>query len=81
MTAPISGIPHILLLHGHQSLTFAHLGIPHEVHSLGYHHRSDNLLNMPHPVAQPEPPVENTDFEAVMTLKEAIDKWRRDNAG
>jgi hypothetical protein len=50
-----AGIPHILMLHGHQSLNFAHLGIPHEVHAAGFHHKTTNLLNMPHAVNQPEP--------------------------
>lgn len=73
------GLPHILLVHGHQSLNFAHLGVPNEDHSEGYIWRSPNLMQMPHEVTSPEPPPEETDYEAVMTLKEEIDKWRRDN--
>jgi hypothetical protein len=34
---------------------------------------------MPHEVAAPEPPPEDTDYEAVLSLKEEIDKWRRDH--
>jgi hypothetical protein len=34
---------------------------------------------MPHAVTSTEPPPEDTDIEAVITLKEEIDKWRRDN--
>lgn len=75
-----SGVPHILLVHGHQDLNFAHLGIPNERHSQGYIYRSPNLMLMPHEVEAPLHPIEDTDFEAVMTLKEEIDKWRRDNA-
>ena len=75
-----TGIPHILLLHGHQDLNFAHLGIPNENHAQGFIHRTRNLMLMPHEVATPEPPPEETDIEAVMTLKEEIDKWRKDNA-
>jgi len=76
-----SGLPHILLVHGHQRLSFAHLGIPNENHRAGYIYRSPNLMRMPHEVPQsPTPePVEQTDIEAVMTLKDEIDKWRRDN--
>jgi hypothetical protein len=76
-----SGIPHILLVHGHQGLNFAHLGIPKEEQDKGYHYRTPNLMLMPHVVSSPEPPPEDTDIEAVMTLKEEIDKWRKDNAG
>jgi hypothetical protein len=75
-----SGVPHILLVHGHQELHFAHLGIPKDEQRKGYHYRTPNLMLMPHIVVSSEPPPENTDIEAVMTLKEEIDKWRRDNA-
>jgi hypothetical protein len=76
---PSIGLPHILLVHGHQELDFAHLGIPNEHHSQGYAYRTPNLMLMPHAVPSPEPAPEQTDVEAVMTLKEEIDKWRRDN--
>ena len=74
-----SGIPHVLLIHGHQTLNFAHLGIPKEHQESGYHYRSPNLMLMPHSVTSTEPPPEDTDIEAVITLKEEIDKWRKDN--
>lgn len=74
-----TGRPHILLLHGHQSLEFAHLAIPEPLHWLGFQHRSQNLMLMAHAVAEPEVPMEETDVEAVMTLKEEIDRWLRDN--
>lgn len=74
-----SGLPHILLLHGHQSLDFAHLAIPEPMHWLGFQHKSANLMLMAHAVQEPEIPMEETDIEAVMTLKEEIDRWRRDN--
>jgi len=74
-----AGLPHVLLVHGHQQLNFAHLGIPNPDHRKGYVWRSPNLMLMPHEVSAPEPPPEDTDFEAVMTLKEEIDKWRKDN--
>lgn len=75
-----SGIPHILLIHGHQSPHFAHLGIPRAEQEAGYYYRTPNLMLMPHVVASPEAPTEDTDIDAVMTLKEEIDKWRKDNA-
>lgn len=75
----ISGLLHILLVHGHQDLNFAHLGMPSDIHSAGYIFMTENLMNIPHEIKSPAPPIENTDFEAVMTLKEEIDKWRKDN--
>lgn len=76
---PATGLPHILLLHGHQELNFAHLAIPNERHAAGFLYRTTNLMLMPHEVSLQEPPMEETDIEAVMTLKEDIDRWRRDN--
>lgn len=75
-----SGIPHILLLHGHQKLDFAHLAIPDPLHWFGFQHRTANLMLMAHAVPEAEVPMENTDVEAVMTIKEEIDKWRRDHS-
>jgi hypothetical protein len=79
---PTGGEPHILLIHGYQSLNFAHMGIPKGEHEKGYHYRTPNLMLMPYIVSVPssEPPPEDTDIEAVMTLKEEIDRWRKDNA-
>jgi hypothetical protein len=76
---PATGLPHILLIHGYQELNFAHLAIPNEKHSAGYLYRTQNLMLMPHEVAAPEPAMEDTDYEAVLTLKDEIDRWRRDN--
>lgn len=74
-----SGLPHILLLHGHKSLDFAHLAIPEPMHWAGFQHKTSNLMLMAHAVPEPEVPMEDTDIEAVMTIKEEIDRWRRDN--
>lgn len=74
-----AGIPHVLLLHGHQKLDFAHLAIPDPLHWFGFQHRTRNLMLMAHAVPEPEVPMEHTDIEAVMTIKEEIDKWRRDH--
>jgi hypothetical protein len=81
----VLGLPHILLVHGYQSLSFVHLGIPNERHSQGYIYRTPNLLNLPHEVLltplPPEPrvPPENTDNDPIVILKEELDKWRREN--
>jgi hypothetical protein len=77
---PIGGEPHIILIHGYQDLNFAHLGMPRTEHDKGYYYRTPNLMLMPHIVSTPEPPPEDTDIEAIITLKEEIDKWRTDNA-
>ncbi|MCJ9430019.1 hypothetical protein [Kordiimonas marina] len=77
--AHIDGLPHILLLHGHQELGFAHFAIPHPQHSLGYIHRTGNLMRLPHEVTSELPSVEETDEEATMSLKEDIERWRRDH--
>jgi hypothetical protein len=75
----VRGLPHWLLLHGYQELTFAHIGLPNRYHRLGFIHRTDNLLNAPHTVETGVTPTENTDYEEVVTLKEEIERWRRDN--
>ena len=74
-----SGLPHILLLHGHQSLDFAYLAIPDPHHLFGFQYRTENLMLMAHAIPDEDVAVENTDIEAVLTLKEEIDKWRHDN--
>ena len=75
----VSGLPHFLLIHGHQDLNFAHIAVPHADHGRGYLYRSPNLLLMPHEVPMDEPPSEDTDAEAILTLKEEIEKWQRDH--
>lgn len=76
-----TGIPHVLLLHGHQEPNFAYLAMPNADHGKGFYYKSGNLMLMPHAISTPEYPVEQTDIEAVMTLKEQIDKRRKDNDG
>jgi hypothetical protein len=75
----VAGLPHALILHGYQSLNFAHLAMPESYDNKGYIYRSPNLMLLPHAVPAPETPMENTDIDAVLTLKEEIDKWRRDH--
>lgn len=81
--ANLAGDPHILLTHGYQALTFAHLCVPDPCHSKGYRFRSENLLNIPHEVRADGPPIEDTDIdlEALATLKEDIERYRRDHGG
>ena len=76
----VTQTPHILLLHGHQQLNFAYLAIPDPNHRRGFQYRTANLCLMPHEVAPApeEAPVEQTDIDAVMSIKEEIDQMRRD---
>jgi hypothetical protein len=77
----IRGLPHLLITHGHQSLEFAHLGVPHPIHSRGFRYQSPNLMRLPHELADDLPATENTDtdFEALGLLKQDLEQWRRDN--
>ena len=72
------GLPHFLLVHGHQQLNFAHLAVPHSMHHRDYIYRTPNLLKMLHEVPDETPPIEETDFNAVMQLKDEIEKRLRD---
>jgi hypothetical protein len=77
----VVGEPHILITHGYQALSFAHLCMPDPDHRNGYRFRSENLLNLPHVIAAEGPPPEDTDvdFESIELLKEDIDRHRRDH--
>jgi hypothetical protein len=80
----VAGLPSFLLIHGQitrEELVgdFAHIGIPHPIHSQDYIYKTPNLMDLPHPVESELPLVEDTESDAVMTLKEEIEKWRRDN--
>ncbi|WP_417821861.1 hypothetical protein [Terasakiella sp.] len=75
----VNGLPHFLLVHGHQELNFAHLAVPNARHSMGYIYKTANLMQLPHELPNELPPVEDTDFDATMTLKEEIERWRKEN--
>ena len=75
----VSGLPHFILVHGHQRLSFAHVGVPHSEFRRDWIFRTPNLLTMPHAVVSDLPPQEKTDFQGPMLLKEEIDRWRKDN--
>lgn len=74
----VTGLPAFLLVHGHRSLDFAHLGLPHSTER-HYLYRSPNLLSIPHVVAPEEPPAEAVDEEVIITLKDEIQRWQSDN--
>lgn len=83
-TRSVAGLPSFLLVHGRavrgeMESEFAHIGIPHPIHSRDYIYKTPNLMSMVHEVRSDLPPVEDTDTDAVLSLKEEIEKWRRDN--
>ena len=77
----VSGLPHFLLVHGHQALNFVHFGLPSSHSTRTWAWLSANLMNLPHEISSDLPPPENTetDFDEISLLKEDIEKWRRDN--
>ena len=74
----ISGVPGFILVHGHKSLDFSHIGMSHPT-KRRWIYRTANLMNTPHEIASDLPPVEAEDEEAILTLKQEIEKWARDN--
>lgn len=71
------GRKHILLLHGYQQISFAHLGVPNPTTSSLIWH-SDNLLGLPHEVSAAETqegPSESPDPQAIEDIIRAV----RDN--
>lgn len=77
----VKGLPHFLLIHGYQTLDFVHLAVPHPSHRTKFSYRTPNLLDLPHAVPSDVPPVEDTeaDLDEVISLKEEIEKWIKDN--
>ena len=79
-----AGIPAFLLVHGRVERgdlesEFAHIGVPHPDHHRDWIYRTRNMMEMVQVVETDLPPVEETGGEAVLTIKEEIEKWRRDN--
>ena len=77
----ITGVPHLLVTHGFQSLDFAYLCVPDPVHSNGYRYRTPNLLSAPHEITSeiPRPEDTDTDFPNLNLLKENIERWTKDD--
>jgi len=73
-----------LLVHGHKELEFAHFGIPHASHEHGYIYQTPNLMRLLYEVTPPDvPPPEGGEVDPaeLMSLKEEIERWDRDNGG
>lgn len=77
----IIGLPHFLLIHGHKTLDFAHIGLPSPSSKTGYLWRSQNLMQMPHEIHDTRPKVEDTDIvlDDLELIKEEFKRWSRDN--
>lgn len=77
----IEGVPHFFLVHGYQSLSFAHFGFPSSLSKTEYSWVSDNLMLLPHEIMKENTPTENTDYDLdeLGLLKQDIERWRVDN--
>ena len=83
-TRSSGGMPAFLLVHGRAErrdleVEFAHIGVPHPEHQRDWIYRTKNIMDMVQVIESDLPPVEDTDAEAILTIKEEIEKWRRDN--
>lgn len=81
MKSSVEGVPHFFLVHGYQSLNFAHFGFPSPTSKTQYSWLSDNLMLLPHEVLNDNAPTENTDYDLdeLGLLKQDIERWRIDN--
>jgi hypothetical protein len=72
----INGLPHLILTHGYQKLSFAHVAVLHpEPHRFGWIYRTPNLLTEIHAVETEMPAEEAADAEAIVTLRDGIARW------
>ncbi len=78
----VAGLPHLILTHGYQELSFAHIGVLHpRPKRFGWIYRTPNLLKAIRVVESEHTPAEEAaDVEAVVTLKDEIARWLRDNS-
>jgi hypothetical protein len=80
-----AGVPSFLLIHGKVALgelehDFAHVGVPHPEHKSDWIYRTKNLMDGIQVLDESLPPTEETDFdEDLLSIKEDVEKWRRDN--
>lgn len=82
--SPSVGVPAFILIHGKivrgdMEREFAHIGVPHPEHKRDWIYRTKNIIEMAHVVEDDLPPVEETDIDLVLSVKEEIERWRRDN--
>ena len=75
----ITGLPSFVLAHGHTQPTFAHIGMAHPTRNR-WLYRTPNLMKTPHAVASDVPPIEAEDEEAILELRERIERTVRDGS-
>ena len=77
----VAGLPHLILTHGYQELTFAHIGALHpRSKKFGWIYRTPNLLKQLHVVKlDPVPEEEAADVQGVVELTEEIAAWLKDH--
>lgn len=73
-----SGEPTFLLAHGHQDLSFVHIGMPHPNQG-SYLFQTANLLDMPYVMNTEKALIEAVDLEPVVTLKDELLRQLREN--
>ncbi|MBK8210505.1 MAG: hypothetical protein IPK78_11615 [Rhodospirillales bacterium] len=78
----VAGLPHLILAHGYQELSFAQIGVLHpSARKFGWIYRTPNFLAAIRAIEPETPPAEEAaDVEAVVTLKDEIARWLRDNS-
>jgi hypothetical protein len=79
-----AGVPAFLLIHGCTVVgelenDFAHVGVPHPDHKSDWIYRTRNLMSMIHATESDLPPIEQTEIDMILSIKEDVEKWRRDN--
>jgi hypothetical protein len=78
-----SGPISLLFVHGHKDLQFAHIGIPHRHHGLGYVYQTPNLMRLLYEAAPPDtpPPEAEVNVDELMSLKDEIERRLKDEGG
>jgi hypothetical protein len=74
----ISGLPHLILSHGYQSLSFAQVGLLNRLgRRLVWTYRTPNLMDLPRIVMPDVPPPEGLDIEIEISMKELREEINR----
>lgn len=77
----IEGLPSFILVHGHTTPEFAHIGMPHPEYNSWKFITPNIFTELRNIVTTPKEEVAQVeaDQEAVISLKETLRKWQRDN--
>lgn len=80
-----AGAPYFLLVHGKTEsreieYEFAHVGVPHPDHKSDWIYQTGNMMDGVRVSDDDLPPTEHTEIDDdLMSIKEDVEKWRRDN--